>query len=77
MSFGVVADRVAVRGDFFGESGERADVLANQEECSLGVVAVEEVEELRRDPGIGAVVEGDGDRGGIVEAAERGAEELR
>ena len=77
MRLGVIADGVAACGDFFRERGKRADVAADQEESGLGVVAVAEIEDLRRDFGVGAVVEGDGDRGFIVEARDGGAEELR
>ena len=76
MGFGVIADGVAARRDFLGERGKRAHVATDQEERGFGVVAIHKIEDFRRDSGVGAVVEGDRDRGLIVEAAKGGAEEL-
>src|SRR5580700_9794317 len=77
MCFGVIADEVAAFGDFLGERGARAHVLADQEKSGFGVVTVEQVEEFRRHGRIWPVVECDCDRGCVAEAADRWAEELR
>lgn len=56
MSLGVVAKKVSPRGNFFGEGRRFAHPLANEKECSFGVVAVEQIEKFGRDGGIRSVV---------------------
>ena len=76
MGHGVVAEGVAGGGDGAGESGLGADVAADEEEGGADVVAGEEIEEVRGDGGVGAVVEGEGELGGKGWGDEGGAGKL-
>ena len=55
----VVANTVTAGGRFAEQIRGLPDEIADYEKCSAGVVAGEEVQEFRRDCGVGAVVEGD------------------
>ena len=77
MRLGVIADGMAARGNFADEIGTGASPTADQEKSGAGAVAFEQGEQLRRDGGIGAVVEGEGEGRRPRRAADRGTKELR
>ena len=77
MRIGVVADDVATRGSLFDEVRAFADEAANHEKRGFGLVAVQQIEHLRRDGGIGAVVKRDSQFAGRIGAANRWAKKLR
>jgi hypothetical protein len=57
----VIADFVAGGFNARDEVGMAEGALADQEECCVGVVLVENVEDLGREDGVRAVIEGESD----------------
>jgi hypothetical protein len=66
MGVGVVADFVAFAHHALHEADILSGLGADEHEGSLDVLLFQDVENLRRPLGIGAVVEGDGDLIGMV-----------
>jgi len=60
VSVRVIADLVALCGDFAEKLRVLLGVFTDHEECGVCFVTVEEIEEFGSDRGVGAVVEGDG-----------------
>ena len=77
MGFGVIADGVSTSGEFLYQAGTLADKFANQEKSGVGVVRGQQIQKLRSDRGIGAVVEGQGQFPGCIGVGNDGAEKLR
>src|SRR5271167_249456 len=73
----VISQGMTTGSNFFHQAGAFTDKFANDEEGGLGVVACEEVEELRSDGGIGAVIESEREFTGRVCLTKGGAEQLR
>ena len=65
MVHGVVADEVAGGGDGSGDAGALADEAADHEEGGADFVAGEDFEETLGGDVVWAVVEGEGDLGGV------------
>ena len=57
----VIGDCVAGGFDLCDEFGMAEGALADEEECCVGVVLVEDFEDLRREDGVRAVIEGERD----------------
>ncbi len=76
MVHGVVADEVAGGGYGSGDGGALADEAADHEEGGADVVLREDFEEALGGEVVGAVVEGEGDLGGVGAGDEDFAEEL-
>jgi hypothetical protein len=76
VSVGVIADDVATSGNFFYKTWTFADKFPHEEEGGIGVVTREEVQELRSDEGIGAVIESESEFAGRVRLMAGWAEEL-
>ena len=80
MRFGVVGKQMAARGDFANEIGTSLNKAAHQKKGGTRLVAVEQLEQIRRNARIGAVVEGQcnlASRATIGQMMNRLAEELR
>ena len=77
MAPAMVGDGVAGLVHLADESGLECGVFADEEEGGAGVVAGENLEQLRGPAGIGAVVEGEGDLVGACRRLEGAAVELR
>ncbi len=77
MRLGVIADHVTSGDNFPDQLGALPRILADQEKCGVGVVTIEEVQQVWGDRGIRAVVEGDRERARRGGAAGCGSEELR
>src|SRR5208337_2720531 len=58
VGLGVIAEDVSTRGDFLDEIGTLADEFAYQEKSGVDVVTGQQLQKLRGDRGIGAIVEG-------------------
>ena len=58
MRFRVISKRMTSRGSFFYQARTFADEAANQEKRRLGLIAVQQVQQFRRDGGIRAVIKG-------------------
>jgi len=77
MGRGVITDEVAASCDFFGEGRGLTNILANQKKSGFGAMAVEEIQKLGSDGGVGAIVEGDGELAGLAGLENGVTEELR
>ena len=77
MGVGVVSQDVSAGGDFFHEAGTFPDKFSHEEEGGLGAVASEEIEKLRSDGRIGAVIKGDRELACGSRLANGGTEKLR
>jgi len=77
MRFRVIANEMSARNRFLDQFWAFAHVAANQKKCGLGVVAVQQVEQLWGDGGIRPVIEGKCQLARRVSPANCGTEKLR
>src|ERR1700683_344050 len=58
MRFGVVGEQMSAHGDFANEFGTSLNKAAHQKKGSARLVALQQIEQIRRNARIGAIVEG-------------------
>ena len=66
MRFRMVAEDVTSTGNFSNDLRTFASERPDKEECGARVVAIEQIEQLRRNRGVGPIVEGDCELAGRI-----------
>jgi hypothetical protein len=77
MVHGVIPDTVAGRGDAAAKGRLVLDVRTDEEEGRANIVPGEQVQQVRRDGGVGSIVEGEGNLTGIRRSDQVFSAELR